>query len=31
MEHSFADAKLHEDFQKLLWMQSNLSLDDLIY
>jgi hypothetical protein len=31
MEHSFSDAKLHEDFQKLLWMQSNLSLDDLIY
>ena len=31
MEHSFADAKLHEDFQRLLWMQRELSLDDLIY
>lgn len=31
MEHSFSDAKLHDDFLKLLRLDDNYTLDDLIY
>lgn len=31
IEHSFADAKLHDDYQRLLTESNQYSLDDLIY